>query len=95
MNIRKTICIAIAVALTGCATVSPQLTPNVSAPAAWNESDARSGVTVSADWWTTFGSPELQQLEPDSVGHDGFEQTFDHRLVRPVSWRSGGAGAAS
>ena len=67
MNLRKTICVAVAVALTGCATVSPQLKPNVSAPAAWNEAGAPSGASVSADWWTTFGSAELHQLVSEAL----------------------------
>jgi NodT family efflux transporter outer membrane factor (OMF) lipoprotein len=60
MNKSKTICIAIALALTGCSMTSPMLKPNVAAPVAWNEATA--GTAVSADWWATFGSPELQTL---------------------------------
>ncbi|MCU1376800.1 MAG: putative outer membrane protein [Actinomycetia bacterium] len=62
MNIRKTICIAVAIALTGCSTVSPMLKPDVAAPVAWNESAAANASAVSATWWSSFGSAELQQL---------------------------------
>lgn len=58
----RTLCIALAVALTGCATVSPVLKPKVVAPAAWNEAAPQNAVAVSADWWSVFGSAELQDL---------------------------------
>lgn len=58
----RTLCIALAVALTGCATVSPVLKPKVAAPAAWNETAPQNAVAVSADWWSVFGSAELQDL---------------------------------
>lgn len=57
----KAICIALALALTGCATTTPMLDPNVTAPATWNEA-ATGGTTVSTDWWQSFGSAELQGL---------------------------------
>ena len=38
------------------------LKPNVAAPVAWNEAGAGNGAAVTADWWGTFGSAELQQL---------------------------------
>jgi len=58
----RSICIAVALALTGCGTTSPMLKPNVSAPAGWNEPAASGAVGVSADWWHSFGSAELQGL---------------------------------
>jgi NodT family efflux transporter outer membrane factor (OMF) lipoprotein len=42
------------------------LKPNVTAPAAWNEA-ATGGVGVSADWWRTFGSNELQSLVAEAL----------------------------
>src|SRR6476661_2293819 len=62
MKIRKALCIAVAIALTGCATTSPMLTPNVTAPSAWNEAPAGDGLNVTSDWWSAFGSAELKQL---------------------------------
>jgi len=59
---KKTVCIAIALALSGCATVSPMLQPNVRAPAAWNEGAAQTSAPVSAEWWSAFGSDELTIL---------------------------------
>jgi outer membrane protein, multidrug efflux system len=58
----KTICIAVALALTGCATVSPTLQPNVAAPAQWNEAGARPSAPLSAEWWSAFASDELKTL---------------------------------
>jgi multidrug efflux system outer membrane protein len=60
MNTTKTICIAVALALTGCSTTSRMLKPTVAAPVAWNES--ASGAAVAPDWWNAFGSVELRSL---------------------------------
>lgn len=58
----RTICIAVALALTGCATVSPTLQPNVAAPAQWNGAGARPSAPLSAEWWSAFESQELRTL---------------------------------
>ncbi len=62
----KTLYIAVALTLTGCGVTSPMLKPNVSAPVAWNEA-SRGGSAVTADWWQTFGSAELQSLVVDGL----------------------------
>jgi multidrug efflux system outer membrane protein len=59
---KKTVCIAIALAVAGCATVSPTLQPNVSAPATWNEGAAQASAPLSTQWWSSFGSDELHGL---------------------------------
>lgn len=59
---QKTLVIAVALALTACGTTSPMLKPAVNAPVSWNEAAPQNGTTVSADWWSTFGSAELQGL---------------------------------
>jgi NodT family efflux transporter outer membrane factor (OMF) lipoprotein len=59
---KKTVCIAIALALTGCATMSAPLQPGVSTPAAWNESGAQTSTPLSTEWWSSFGSDELKAL---------------------------------
>src|SRR4051794_8717237 len=61
-NLQKSVCIAVALALTGCSTTSPMLKPNVSVPVGWNEAAGINGTAVSADWWQSFGSSELQGL---------------------------------
>jgi NodT family efflux transporter outer membrane factor (OMF) lipoprotein len=58
----RTIVLAVAFALGGCGVTSPMLKPDVAAPTAWNEAGASSGTAVTADWWNSFGSQELQQL---------------------------------
>ena len=65
--LQSTICFAVALTIAGCSTTSPMLKPNVSAPAAWNESGAAAGAAVSADWWSTFGSAELRALVDDAL----------------------------
>ena len=58
----KSLVVAVALALTACGTTSPMLKPAVTAPGAWNEAAPANGAAVSADWWKTFGSAELQGL---------------------------------
>ena len=53
------------IAVSGCATTSPVLEPKLSPPAAWNET--ASGAAVTADWWKTFGSAELQALVGEAL----------------------------
>ena len=59
---QKTLCVAVVLALSGCGVTSPMLKPSVTAPGAWNEAAPANGTAVSADWWQTFGSAELQGL---------------------------------
>jgi NodT family efflux transporter outer membrane factor (OMF) lipoprotein len=63
---KKLLSIAVALAIGGCATTSPVLEPNVTAPAAWNEA-VDSAPPVTADWWKTFGSSELQSLVDEAL----------------------------
>jgi NodT family efflux transporter outer membrane factor (OMF) lipoprotein len=59
---RQTLCISVALALAGCATVSPTLQPNVTAPAQGNESAAVHSTPLSTEWWSAFESEELKTL---------------------------------
>ena len=59
---KKSIVIAVAIALGGCATVSPHVQPNVSAPAQWNEAAAQPSTPLSTEWWSAFDSAELKAL---------------------------------
>ena len=61
-KLAKPLVFAVALALTGCGITSPMLKPSVTAPGAWNEVVTGNGATVTADWWQTFGSSELQGL---------------------------------
>jgi len=63
----RTICAAVAVALSGCGTTSPMLKPNVSTPLAWNEAPAGTPASISATWWSAFGSAELPALVAEAL----------------------------
>lgn len=56
------IALAVAVALSGCATTSDMLEPNVEVPAAYRADVAGDTVPLAADWWRTFDSAELAAL---------------------------------
>ena len=64
MNIwvRRSLALVVACSLSGCAIVSPQLTPQVEVAGTWNEATGTDAAAVSPTWWTAFGSPELQSL---------------------------------
>lgn len=63
MNILPTsLCAAAVLALAGCATTSPILAPQVAAPGAWSTAAPGGAPAVTADWWSRFGSSELQSL---------------------------------
>src|SRR3954465_1085415 len=62
MNGMKAICVAVALALTGCSMTSPMLKPDFATPMTWNEQSGQSGTVISPDWWNAFGSAELQGL---------------------------------
>ena len=59
---KKAVSIAVAIALTGCATVSPTLQPNVVAPVQWNEAPAQPSAPLPLEWWSAFESAELKHL---------------------------------
>lgn len=54
--------------LTGCSLAPAYERPTVKSPAAW--SAATSGSAVSATWWTTFGSAELDQLMTQALAEN-------------------------
>jgi NodT family efflux transporter outer membrane factor (OMF) lipoprotein len=59
--------LVLALALAGCATTSPQLSPGVAPPPAWNEAPTLTAPAVTADWWAAFGSGELQALAAEAL----------------------------
>jgi NodT family efflux transporter outer membrane factor (OMF) lipoprotein len=67
MSARNAVCVAVALALTGCSMSSPLLKPNVNTPAAWNEVAPANASAVSADWWQSFGSAELHGLVNEAL----------------------------
>jgi NodT family efflux transporter outer membrane factor (OMF) lipoprotein len=49
--------------LTGCAALTPNYQrPAVVVPAAWTDSSVESGSAVTAEWWSRYGSDELNDL---------------------------------
>jgi NodT family efflux transporter outer membrane factor (OMF) lipoprotein len=55
--------LAVSMALSGCALTPQYQRPDVITPAAWtNNSDATTAARVAAEWWTRYGSAELDQL---------------------------------
>jgi len=60
--LRRSMALALVCSLSGCAIVSPQLTPNVEVAGTWNEGGTADAAAVSPTWWTAFSSPELQSL---------------------------------
>jgi NodT family efflux transporter outer membrane factor (OMF) lipoprotein len=59
---RLTVCAALVIALTGCATTSPLLQPKVTLAGAYDEAAPAESIAVAADWWRQFRSQELQDL---------------------------------
>jgi outer membrane protein, multidrug efflux system len=53
--------------ISGCATTSPMLQPRVDPAPAYSEAATPAGTAVTADWWKTFGSSELQTLVDEAL----------------------------
>ena len=64
---RRSLVLVLVCSLSGCAIVSPQLTPQVDIAATWNESTSAGAVGVSPTWWTAFDSPELESLVTEAL----------------------------
>jgi NodT family efflux transporter outer membrane factor (OMF) lipoprotein len=60
--LRRSMAVVLALSLTGCAIVSPQLKPDVPVAGTWNEVGPANAAAVSATWWQSFGSAELSSL---------------------------------
>ena len=65
--VQRSIAVLLVGSLSGCAIVSPQLTPDVPVAGTWNEATGTDAAAVSPTWWTTFGSPELQSLVAEAL----------------------------
>ncbi len=64
---QRSIALALASSLSGCAIVSPHLTPDVRVAGAWNEATPADAAAVLPTWWTAFGSPELESLVAEAL----------------------------
>ena len=65
--LRQSMAIALALCLTGCAIVSPQLKPDVPVAGTWNEAAPANAAVVSPTWWESFGSVELRSLVAEAL----------------------------
>src|SRR5215470_12198360 len=65
--VQRSIAVLLVGSLSGCAIVSPQLTPDVPVAGTWNEATPADAAAVSPTWWTTFGSSELQSLVAEAL----------------------------
>lgn len=61
-KLNAAVCLALIVSVTGCATTSPMLQPNVTMAGSYNEAAPAGSLAVSTDWWKRFGSQELESL---------------------------------
>ena len=61
----KTLSVLLLATLAGCSTTSPVLRPELPPPPAYSEQVV--GPAVSADWWKTFSSAELQALVDEAL----------------------------
>ncbi len=61
----KTVWVLLFATLAGCSTTSPVLRPELPPPPAYSEQVV--GPAVSADWWKTFNSTELQALVEEAL----------------------------
>jgi outer membrane protein, multidrug efflux system len=64
---RRGVALTLAVCLSGCAIVSPQLKPDVRVAGAWNESAPPNASAVTTTWWESFGSAELRALVGEAL----------------------------
>ena len=65
--LRRSMAIALALSLTGCAITSPRLKPDVPVAGTWNEAGPAGAALVSPTWWESFGSAELQSLVAEAL----------------------------
>jgi len=86
------LCLALACALAGCATVEAPTRVAVPAPAAWDE-PAPAGAAVSASWWRSFGSPQLEALVAEALAGSS-DLRIGAERVRQAEIALGVAGAA-
>jgi NodT family efflux transporter outer membrane factor (OMF) lipoprotein len=66
-TMKTLISLTLALVLAGCATTSPQLSPQVAPPPVYDEAPASAASAVSAEWWSAFGSGELQALVAEAL----------------------------
>jgi len=66
-KLKAAVCLALAVAVAGCATTSPVLQPKVTLTERYDQAAPAEALVASADWWKRFGSPELEALVAEAL----------------------------
>lgn len=61
MNVRLTF-LAASLLLAACSSPAPRLDSGVQPPSAWQSADTPGALQSNRQWWTQFGSPELERL---------------------------------
>ncbi|PKH78816.1 RND transporter [Pseudomonas sp. Choline-02u-1] len=61
MKVRLTF-LAASLLLAACSSPTPRLDSGVQAPRAWQSADSHGALHSNRQWWTQFGSPELERL---------------------------------
>lgn len=61
MKVRLTF-LAASLLLAACSSPAPRLDSGVQAPRAWQSADSHGALHSNRQWWTQFGSPELERL---------------------------------
>jgi NodT family efflux transporter outer membrane factor (OMF) lipoprotein len=64
---QRSMAVVVALSLTGCAIVSPQLKPDVPVAGTWNEAAPANAALVSPTWWQSFDSTELRSLVDEAL----------------------------
>ena len=91
--LRRSMAIALALSLTGCAIVSPQLKPDVPVAGTWNEAAPANAAVVSPTWWEGFGSVELRSLVAEALAGSP-DLAIATERVRQAEAQVGVAGAS-
>ncbi len=87
------LCLAVTLAMTGCATTSPMLQPAVQIAPRYDEATPERATAVSADWWRVFGSSELEQLVQEALAQSP-DLAIAMERVRQAEAQVGIAGAS-
>ena len=61
MKVRLTF-LAASLLLAACSSPAPRLDSGVQPPSAWQSADTPGALQSNRQWWTQFGSPELERL---------------------------------
>ena len=75
MNVRLTF-LAASLLLAACSSPAPRLDSGVQPPSAWQSADTPGALQSNRQWWTQFGSPELERLVDEYVDDPGQGENY-------------------